>query len=319
MNDFKDNRISPKTLLAVVLFLAAAVAATMIPWRIQRLIDVGVRCGGVEYATPLRIRASTMDDLMLFLPDETAKEARRAYDLKDGVYLLHGTTDAKRLSDDFALPVLQYKRLSEQGVNTFAAIRAGLEHGSLTREDVIARANDAVAAMGELTPHARVEAAASFIRTEYAVAGGNAGALRERTVSAELGRMILFAAVALIAAGAGAVLAEQEFRPELRGILPAGLAVGAAVCGFVCGWPCGLVLTGEALVLLFGLLKLRPRDRRPVSLAACALAMAALPLTEMTVLLDLTYTPGRLVALLLWALLAAVPGLCVRDGKEVQP
>ena len=115
------------------------------------------------------------------------------------------------------------------------------------------------------------------------------------------------------------MLAEQEFRPELRGILPAGLAVGAAVCGFVCGWPCGLVLTGEALVLLFGLLKLRPRDRRPVSLAACALAMAALPLTEMTVLLDLTYTPGRLVALLLWALLAAVPGLCVRDGKEVQP
>ena len=92
MNDFKDNRISPKTLLAVVLFLAAAVAATMIPWRIQRLIDVGVRCGGVEYATPLRIRASTMDDLMLFLPDETAKEARRAYDLKDGVYLLKGTS-----------------------------------------------------------------------------------------------------------------------------------------------------------------------------------------------------------------------------------
>ena len=317
MKDLLNNRTRLRALLAAVLLVAAAAAAAMIPWRLQRLLDVGVRCGGVEYATPLRLRTTTMDNLMLLLPEKTAKEAARAYDLVDGVYLLHGTADAKRLSDAFALPVLQYKRLSEQGVNTFAAINAALEHGAITREDVIERANSAVEAMGELTPQARVEAAASFIRTEYAVAGGDASALRERMISSELGRIVLLSAAALLAGALGHMLSADSGK-ALRRLFPAALAVGSAVFGLLYGGSAGLILAGEVLVLLAALFLLRPRGRRAVAFAACAAALAALTLVEATPMLELAHTPGRLVALLIWAMLAAAPALSARGGKEAQ-
>lgn len=315
MNERKDNLIS---LLAAGLLLAAAVAAVLIPWHLARLIDVGVRCGGVEYATPLRIRTSTMDDLMLFLPEDTGAEAKRAYDLVGGVYILHGGGDAKRLSEDFALPVLQYKRLSEQGVNTFPAIHAALRAGAMTHEDVIARANEAVSAMGPLTPRAQTEAAASFVRTEYAVAGGNADALRSDLITAELWHMALLAAAALLAAGIGCALMDRSGNTLPRPLFPAALALGAAVCAFRCGSIPGLILTAEAAVLVLALWRFSPRTRRSVSLAACAVAAAALPSVCAKPLLDLTLAPGQLIALLVWALLAAAPGLVARIGREAQ-
>lgn len=315
MNERKDNLIS---LLAAGLLLAAALAAVVIPWRLARLIDVGVRCGGVEYATPLRIRTSTMDDLMLFLPEDTAAEAKRAYDLVGGVYILHGGGDAKRLSEDFAVPVLQYKRLSEQGVNTFPAIHAALRAGAMTHEDVIARANEAVSSMGTLTPRAQVEAAASFVRTEYAVAGGSAEALRRDLIAAELWHITLLAAAALLAAGLGYAMLERVGKPMLRPLFPAGLAIGAAIAGFRCSGATGLILTAEAAVLVLALWRFTPRTRRAVSLAACAAVSAALPCVLAEPLLSLANSPGQLIAVLALALLAAAPGLCARVGREAQ-
>ena len=56
MTNRNEKQIAPMTLLAMLLLLLSAIAAACIPWRMARLIDVGVRCGGVEYATPLRSR-----------------------------------------------------------------------------------------------------------------------------------------------------------------------------------------------------------------------------------------------------------------------
>ena len=188
------------TLLAMLLLLLSAIAAACIPWRMARLIDVGVRCGGVEYATPLRIRASTMDDLRLFLPEDTARDAKRAYDLVGGVYVLHGSGEAKRLNDRFTEPVLEYLRISQRGVNTFASIRAGMENGSISADEVRQQGEAAVKEMGALTPAARTEAATAFVRTEYAVSGGNPDTLRTAAISSELWRMAGLAAAALILA-----------------------------------------------------------------------------------------------------------------------
>ena len=318
MINMKENQITPRQLLAAVLLAAAAFAVACIPWRLARLVDVGVRCGGVEYATPLRIRASTMEDLSLFLPADSVGEAKRAYELVDGVYLLHGG-EARRLNDTFALPVLQYLRLSQQGVNTFAAIRAGLESGTMTHEDVIARADDAVAAMGTLTPRARTEAAASFVRTEYAVSGGDADALRNKVVTAELWHIALLAVAALAAGWVALTLLERGGSGgALRAVFPAALAVFAAVCGILCNLSSGLILCAEAVALLFSLWRLSPRARRAVSLAACAIALAAIPGTSATAAIELTLSPGRLIALLGWAMLAAAPGLWARAGKEAR-
>ena len=320
-NDMKnrnDNRIGPMTLLAVLLLAAAAAAAACIPWRLARLIDVGVRCGGVEYATPLRIRASTMDDLRLFLPEDTARDAKRAYDLVGGVYVLHGSGEAKRMSERFTEPVLEYLRISQRGVNTFAAIRAGLDNGSISADEVRGQAEAAVKAMGALTPAARTEAATSFVRTEYAVSGGNPDTLRQSVITAELWRMTGLALAALFAAGVGLLLLEREDANDRRALLPAAIAAFSAVSAVVMQPLTGLIVLAEAAVLIFALWRLRPRERRAVSLAAGILACAAVLCAAAPGVHALTITPGKLIALLSCAMLAAVSGLCVRNGKEAR-
>ena len=317
MMNLKENKFAPEV-LAAVLLVVAAFAAVCIPARLARLIDVGVRSGGVEYATPLRIRASTMDDLELFLPEDTASEARRAYELVNGVYVLHGTGEAKRLSNAFAVPVLQYLRTSQRGANTFAAIRAGLENGTLTEEDVRAQAQEAVDAMGALTPRARVEAAAAFVRTEYAVAGGDTERLRDAVVSTELRRMALLLLAAFVCAGAALRLAPKEDTPLLRLVFPAALAFAAAGLGLRTHALAGLILLLEAAALLFALWKLRPGMCRACSFAVLLLACGAAVLLTTTDVLALRLAPGRQLALLLWAMLSAAPGLRARTGKEVR-
>ena len=316
MKDWKNNRIAPMTLLAAALLALAALAAACVPWRLARLIDVGVRSGGVEYATPLRIRASTMDDLRLFLPEDTAKEAKRAYDLVNGVYVLHGTGAAKRMSEAFALPVLEYLRTSEQGVNTFAAIRASIDHGTMTAEDVRAQALEAVEAMGELPPRARVEAAAAFVRTEYAVSGGNVNALRSGVITAELWHIAALTLAALSLGAVGLRLGAEEAR--VRIVFPTVLAICSAICAIGAHTTAGLLLIAEAAALIFALIRCRPRERRAIALAAGILVCAALPCLVAGDVLALKLSPGRLIALLAWALLAAVPALSAKNGKEAR-
>lgn len=317
MTEQRETQFHSTTLIAALLLLGAVIVTVCIPWRLARLIDVGVRCSGVEYATPLRIRASTMDDLQLFLPKDAANEAKRAYELVDGVYLLHGDA-ARRLNDVFTLPVLQYLRLSQQGVNTFPAIHAAMESGAMTREDVIKRANALVDEMGTLTPRARIEAAASFVRTEYAVSGGDLDALRKSVITTELWHMALLAAAAVLAAGIGFALLERGGTRLSRALFPAGLAVAATVCGVICSLPVGLILAAEAIALLFALWRLSARSRRAVSLAACAIAIAFIPGAASSDAIVLQLSPGQLVALLAWAMLSAAPGLCARSGKEAR-
>ena len=318
MTDRNDNKIEPKRLLAYALLLAAALCMLCIPLRMARLIDVGMRRGGVEYATPLRIRASTMDDLRLFLPEDTAREAKRAYELMDGVYVLHGTGEARRLSDRFALPVLEYLRTSEQGVNTFPAIRAELENGTLTVDDVRKQAQKAVKAMGSMPAAAQAEAATAFVRTEYAVSGGNPDTLRRSVITAELWHMTGLAAAALVLAGIALTLSKNDGALALRLILPQTLAAGAAVFGLFTNPMCGLVLLAEAAALTFALWKLDARTRRAAAFAAAAITCAVLPAAAASGVLALTLSPGKLAALLLWALLAAAPVMVLRSGKEAR-
>ena len=173
-------------------------------------------------------------------------------------------------------------------------------------------------AMGEMTQAARTEAATAFVRTEYAVSGGNPESLRSRVISTELWRMAGLTVAALLLGGVGLALLEREGAWERRMVLSAALALGAAVSGLLLHALSGAVLLAEAAVLILAMWKLSPRSRRAVSLAACVIACGAILCVAVGSVHALTLSPGRLPALMLCALLAAVPGLWVRNGKEAR-
>ena len=84
-----------------------------------------------------------------------------------------------------------YARLSEQGANTVLALRRQMQGGLITREEILARGEEALSGMGVLTDSVLRSAAMQFLKTEYAVAGLNVNHMRTSYLLRTGGRMLL--------------------------------------------------------------------------------------------------------------------------------
>ena len=84
-----------------------------------------------------------------------------------------------------------YARLSEQGANTVLALRKQMQGGLISREEILARGEEALSGMGVLTDGVLRSAAVQFLKTEYAVAGLNVDHIRTSYLLRTGGRMLL--------------------------------------------------------------------------------------------------------------------------------
>ena len=84
-----------------------------------------------------------------------------------------------------------YARLSEQGANTVLALRKQMQGGLSSREEILARGEEALSGMGVLTDGVLRSAAVQFLKTEYAVAGLNVDHIRTSYLLRTGGRMLL--------------------------------------------------------------------------------------------------------------------------------
>lgn len=119
-----------------------------------------------------------MDGVRLFLSDEDAQTVSDAYTYDNGIWTLGDTARQPELEPVFIRPLVMYARLSEQGANTVLALRRQMQGGLITREEILARGEEALSGMGVLTDSVLRSAAMQFLKTEYAVAGLNVNHIR---------------------------------------------------------------------------------------------------------------------------------------------
>ena len=154
-------------------------------------MDTGIQGGGIESATPLVLTDKTMDGVRLFLSDEDAQTVSDAYTYDNGIWTLGDTARQPELEPVFIRPLVMYARLSEQGANTVLALRRQMQGGLITREEILARGEEALSGMGVLTDSVLRSAAMQFLKTEYAVAGLNVNHMRTSYLLRTGGRMLL--------------------------------------------------------------------------------------------------------------------------------
>lgn len=181
-------------LVSVVLILALlcvqAYCDLSLPAYTSDIVDVGIQNGGIEYATPEQIRESTMNDLRLFMTPQDYEMAVAAYDLSDGVYTLRDKADLQRLNDVFALPEVMYMRVSEQGATALEEIRRAIDSGVMAQQQLLDRAQEAMASMGTVSGSVTTSAAISFLKTEYQVMGIDLDHVRTAYLWSVGGRML---------------------------------------------------------------------------------------------------------------------------------
>ena len=132
-----------------------------------------------------------MDGVRLFLSDEDAQTVSDAYTYDNGIWTLGDTARQPELEPVFIRPLVMYARLSEQGANNVLALRRQMQGGLITREEILARGEEALSGMGVLTDSVLRSAAMQFLKTEYAVAGLNVNHMRTSYLLRTGGRMLL--------------------------------------------------------------------------------------------------------------------------------
>lgn len=181
----------PSVVVIVLLLVAQSFCELSLPAYTSRIVDTGIQGGGIESATPLVLTDKTMDGVRLFLSDEDAQTVSAAYTYDNGIWTLGDTARQPELEPVFIRPLVMYARLSEQGANTVLALRRQMQGGLITREEILARGEEALSGMGVLTDSVLRSAAMQFLKTEYAVAGLNVNHMRTSYLLRTGGRMLL--------------------------------------------------------------------------------------------------------------------------------
>lgn len=181
----------PSVVVIVLLLVAQSFCELSLPAYTSRIVDTGIQGGGIESATPLVLTDKTMDGVRLFLSDEDAQTVSDAYTYDNGIWTLGDTARQPELEPVFVRPLVMYARLSEQGANTVLALRRQMQGGLITREEILARGEEALSGMGVLTDSVLRSAAMQFLKTEYAVAGLNVNHMRTSYLLRTGGRMLL--------------------------------------------------------------------------------------------------------------------------------
>ena len=181
----------PSVVVIVLLLVAQSFCELSLPAYTSRIVDTGIQGGGIESATPLVLTDKTMDGVRLFLSDEDAQTVSDAYTYDNGIWTLGDTARQPELEPVFIRPLVMYARLSEQGANTVLALRRQMQGGLITREEILARGEEALSGMGVLTDSVLRSAAMQFLKTEYAVAGLNVNHMRTSYLLRTGGRMLL--------------------------------------------------------------------------------------------------------------------------------
>lgn len=100
------KKLTLPILLAVILLAVQAQCDLALPDYMSDVVNVGIQQGGIENATPEKIREREMEYLLMFTDEDEA--ILSAYTLSNGVYTLNDTSHKNKeaQSDRFTMPMV---------------------------------------------------------------------------------------------------------------------------------------------------------------------------------------------------------------------
>lgn len=160
-------------LLVIALLVVQAYCDLSLPTYTASIVDVGIQQGGIENAAPDQIREQTLKDLLLFMDDEQAAHVEGAYTLAEGVYTRNNVSkdELKILNEDMGLPMLVYSYMEEGGQMDAETLRAMMEAGQVTKEQVLQSEAQIVEQMGDQSDTVIAQKAVLFVKAEYTAMG----------------------------------------------------------------------------------------------------------------------------------------------------
>ena len=198
--------------LIIGLLFLQAYCDLSLPDYTSKIINVGIQQGGIPDGVPEKMRKSTMEDLQIFMDEDTRKEVLNAYVLDGDVYELKNTiTGDKRdeLNDLLCKPLMMY-----------TSFTSGSEESQMMLSKMqMPEGTDPMQALGNMPEEARkqmletvdeklsdmpesilTQASVSGVKAEYQAMGENLDAIQMRYIKSAGIRMVLMALLIMLAA-----------------------------------------------------------------------------------------------------------------------
>ena len=180
-------------LLAVALLFLQANADLALPDYMSRIVNVGIQQGGVENAVPPAVRASTLETLLLFLPEDEARQVTAVYSRGEDAVYERADLSAQEIAT--LNPVMAKAWLAVSGLpeGADAALIVGMIPQQI-RVQIAATVAERFEAMG---PTMLVQAAAGPVKAEYEALGTDGAKLQSRYILRTGGMMLLLTLVSV--------------------------------------------------------------------------------------------------------------------------
>ena len=210
-------------ILAIMLLLVVQAWCDLsLPQYTSDIVDVGIQQGGIEHAAPDQIRDETMEDLKLFMDEDSWSEVEAAYTLNDdGIWYRIKVSESalEELDDVFGMPMLMLSAMEEQGMDA-ATLQAMLSSGQMTLEQLQAMADQALEQFGTQSDMIVEQKALLFVKEEYAAMGLDLDQIQMSYLLSTGGKMLgisLLMAAAAILVGLLASRTAAQLGMSLRG------------------------------------------------------------------------------------------------------
>ena len=198
--------------LIIGLLFLQAYCDLSLPDYTSKIINVGIQQGGIPDGVPEKLRESTMENLQIFMDDDTSKTVLDSYVLDGDIYELKDTvTGEKRdeLNDLLCKPLMMYASFtsgSEESQQMLSQMNVSegtdpMQVLADMPEEAKAKMMEAVdEKLSDMPESILTQAAVSSVKAEYEAMGEDLDAIQMNYIKTSGIRMVLMALVIMLAA-----------------------------------------------------------------------------------------------------------------------
>lgn len=194
----------------ILLLIVQSYCDLSLPQYMSDIVDIGIQQGGIEHVAPEEMREETMENLCVFMSDEDEKTLRDAYEKNDdGNYelTLKKKKDIDKIDELLGIPMLVMSSVEEETGMDMDAIKALLESGQLTKEQIFQQEDAVEEQLGDMSDTIISQKALLVVQEEYEALGWDMGDYQNSYMLRTGGKMIAMSVVMMAAAILAGMLA----------------------------------------------------------------------------------------------------------------
>lgn len=187
----------------VLLLIIQAYCELSLPQYMSDIVDIGIQQGGIEHVAPEEMREETFENLCVFLSEDDTETLKDAYEKNaDGNYelTLKKNSEIEQLDDILGIPMLVMSNMNEQEDMDMNTIKAALESGMMTKEQILQQEDAVEEQLGDMSDTIITQKALLVVKAEYKALGWEMGDYQNSYMLRTGGKMILMSVVMMAAA-----------------------------------------------------------------------------------------------------------------------